>query len=93
MALFTSRKGGLTGRLLLAGTLGYFLYTYASYACLAMYNEMFLVYVALFSTSFAAFTLTMMSFDLQRLAVCISNQLPVRFVGGFLILISVTPGI
>src|SRR5687767_5503167 len=47
-------RGSLRGRLLLAGTLGYFLYTYASMAFLASYNELFLVYVALFALSLLA---------------------------------------
>ena len=38
-------RGSLRGRLLLAGTLGFFLYTYMSMCFGAAYNKLFLVYV------------------------------------------------
>src|ERR1044071_9442647 len=41
-------QGSLRGRLLLTGTLGFFLYTYMSMSMLTAYNGLFLVYVALF---------------------------------------------
>ena len=44
-------KGSLRGRLLLTGTLGFFLYTYMSMSMLTAYNRLFLVYVALFASS------------------------------------------
>ncbi len=56
MAVHHYRKGGPWGALLLTGVLSYFLYVYASTALSAAYNELFLVYVALFSmSSFALF--------------------------------------
>ncbi|MFC0903362.1 hypothetical protein ACFHWD_01460 [Clostridium sp. MT-14] len=45
-------KRSLKGKLLLVGTLGYFLYTYMSYSFLAIYNNFFLIYVLLMSLSF-----------------------------------------
>ncbi|MFD1906286.1 hypothetical protein ACFSQ7_23430 [Paenibacillus rhizoplanae] len=48
VSLLLSLRGTIRGRLLLAGALGYFTYTYASYCFLAMYNDLFLVYVLLF---------------------------------------------
>lgn len=83
VSLYLSRKGSLKGRLLLTGTLGYFLYTYMSYVYLWMYNPLFLVYVILMSTSFFAFTLCMMSFNLEKLSLHFSKSMPVKFVGGF----------
>ena len=88
VSLFLSRKGLLKGRLLLAGTLGYFLYTYASYSFLSMYNPLFLIYVMLLSVSFFAFTLTMMSFDMEKLGLCFNRKLPVKFLGGFLLFVA-----
>jgi hypothetical protein len=43
----------------LTGALGYFLYTYASMAFLTAFNNLFLVYVALFSLSLFAFILAL----------------------------------
>ncbi len=87
------RGGSLRGRLLLTGTMGFFLYTYLSMSMLTAYNILFLVYVALFTMSLYAFILCMLSFDLQDLPRHFSNELPrgwiagVLFaVGGFLLL-------
>lgn len=86
-------RGSLRGRLLLAGTLGFFLYTYMSMSMLAAYNALFLVYVVLFSASLFAFILSLMSFDLARLPEYFSPGLPRGWlaalmfaVGGFLTL-------
>ena len=89
IALIMSLKGQLRGRLLLAGTLGYFLYTYMSYSFLAMYNYMFLAYVLLMSASFFAFVLTLMSFDVQSLSRSFAEEFPVRLIGGVLIFVAV----
>lgn len=88
-SLYLSRKGLIKGKLLLTGTLGYFLYTYVSYVFLWMYNPLFLVYVILMSASFFSFTLTMMSFDFKNLDIYFSEKLPVKFIGGFQIVFSI----
>jgi hypothetical protein len=84
-------RGSLRGRLLLAGTLGFFLYTYMSMSTLTAYNGLFLVYVALFSLSLYAFILSLMAFDLSDLPRHFSPRLPhgwiaalLFVVGGFL---------
>lgn len=56
------RTGSLRGRLLLLGTLGFFVYGSVGYALGAVaYNDMFLVYVAYFSASLGAFIVTFAS--------------------------------
>lgn len=92
IALYFSRKELLKGRLLLTGTLGYFLYTYVSYTFLWMYNPLFIVYVALMSLCFFAFTLSMMSFDLKTLSTHFNDSLPVKFLGGFQIFFAIAIG-
>lgn len=92
ISLCLARKGSLKGRLLLTGTLGYFLYTYISYTFLSMYNPLFLFYVILMSASFFAFTLSMMSFDIEGLSSSFNKKLPVKFIGGFQLFIAVTIG-
>jgi len=86
-------RGSLRGRLLLTGTMGFFLYTYLSMSMLTAYNMLFLVYVVLFTMSLYAFILCMLSFDLADLPRHFSEKLPrgwiaaVLFaVGGFLFL-------
>ena len=77
-------RGSLRGRLLLTGTLGFFLYTYMSMSMLAAYNSLFLVYVALFGLSLYAFILCMLSFDLADLPGHFSDNLPRGWMAGFM---------
>ena len=85
IALFAARKGSISGRFLLAGTLGYFLVTYLFYLVMGMYNPLFLAYAFLMGASFFAFTLTMLSFDVNKLPLFFAVNTPVKFAGGFLI--------
>jgi hypothetical protein len=80
-------RGSLRGRLLLTGTLGFFLYTYMSMAMLTSYNALFLVYVALFSLSLYAFILSMMAFDLENLPSHFSEHLPRGWIAGLMFLV------
>jgi hypothetical protein len=80
-------RGTLRGQVLLAGTLGYFLYTYTSMAMLTAYNELFLVYVALFSLSLFAFILAVRAIDLAALPAHFSAKFPRRAIAGFLVFI------
>jgi hypothetical protein len=88
------RRGSLRGGLLLTGTLGYFLYTYASLALYAAYNNLFLLYVVLFSASLFACVLAFASIDRETLPGQFSPRLPVggiaffMFVTGTFLLIS-----
>ncbi len=86
-------RGSLRGRLLLIGTLGFFLYTYLSMATLTAYNPLFLVYVALFSASLFAFVLSLMTVDVEALPRHFTQTFPRRlvltvvfFTGGFLLI-------
>ena len=88
ISLVLTTKGLVKGKLLLTGTLGYFLYTYASYSFLSMYNSMFLVYVIIMSASFFAFILAMMSFDIPKLPQIFNETLPVTFISAFLFVVS-----
>ncbi len=93
ISAFFAFRSSLRGRLLLVGTLGFFLYTYMSMASLASYNALFLVYVSIFGLSLYAFILCMLSFDLSTLPQAFSERLPRKWivglmftVGGFLLL-------
>jgi hypothetical protein len=93
ISTWLSFRGSLRGRLLLTGTLGFFLYTYISMSMLTSYNALFLVYVTLFTLSLYAFILSMLSFDIRSLPEKFNERLPRRwisallfFIGGFLLL-------
>ncbi len=88
-ALIFSVKGSLRSRFLLAGILNYFLVTYLFYLEIAMYNEMFLAYVILIGTSFFAFVILLMNFEIQKMPVIFNSNIPVKFIGGFLIFNSI----
>jgi hypothetical protein len=93
LSTWAYRRGSLRGGLVLLGTLGYFLYVYASMALSAAYNNLFLVYVALFSASLFAFVLAFGVFDRQALAARYGRQLPRRgpalfmFLSGLVVLV------
>lgn len=88
VGLLLARKGSLRGELLLAGGLGYMLYTYTSYSFLSAYNELFLVYVALFSLSLFAFILALSGMDTERVTRSISSGMPRRGIAVFLLFIA-----
>lgn len=79
------RRGSLRGAILLTGMLVYFLYNYGSMAFGAAYNNLFLVYVAIFSASLFGLTLALTSFDLDRLPARFSQGIPRRAIAVFMI--------
>lgn len=88
LSFWLTQHGSLRGRLLLAGVLGFMLYTYITMAFGAQYNQLFLVYVALVSLSLFAFILVMMSFDRATLPAQFSTTLPYRWIAGLLFIVA-----
>jgi hypothetical protein len=84
VSFWLARRGSLRGGLLLAGTLGFFLYTYMSMCFGTAYNPLFLVYVALFAAGLYAFILSLMGFDLKSLPGRFSEKLPRVWIAGLL---------
>jgi hypothetical protein len=87
VSIILFKKGSLRGKLLLSGTLAYFLYTYTSFAFGAAYNILFLAYVSLFALSLFAFILTLMEIDIPMLPEHFSSGLPRRTIAVFLFLV------
>ena len=83
------RRGSLKGGILLTGTLAYFLYNYASMSLGAAYNSLFLVYVALLSTSLFAFVIAFTSVDRDALPSRFSDRLPRRSIAAYLFVVAV----
>ncbi len=92
ISLYFTNKGSLRGKLMLTGTLGYFLYTYISYTFLWMYNPFFIVYVVLMTLSLYAFILCFMSFDIENMPSMFNKNLPVKLLGGFQLFIGFAIG-
>lgn len=78
VATILYRRRSLRGALLLAGALSWPLYLYATMAVGASYNELFLLYVALFGASLFAFVLTVLSIDREALGVRMHRRGPWR---------------
>ena len=78
------RRGSLRGAFLLVSALAYYLYYSASLAFIVAYNNLYLVYLALFSASFFAFILSLTMFDLPSLPSLISKRLPRRGMAIFM---------
>lgn len=91
-SLYFAIKGSFKGRVILTGTLGYFLYTYMSYTFLWMYNIFFIIYVVLMSLSMFSFILAMMTFDVEKITFHFKKELPVKFLGGFQVFLAFTIG-
>lgn len=72
------RRGALRGALLLSGALSWPLYLYATMAVGAAYNELFLLYVGIFSASLFAFILTLVSIDRTSVAARMQSRGPRR---------------
>lgn len=93
ISMIVFRKENLRGKLLLTGTLGYFLYTYMSYTFLWNFNYLFLVYVILMSCSLFAFILSIMEIDISNMKNNFSDKLPTKLIGGFEIFIGTAIGL
>lgn len=89
VAALLYRRGSLRGGLLLTGSLGCFLYYYASMALVTAYNALFLLYVALFGISLYAFILAFTSVDLATLPNRFSARFPRRGFVAYLFAIAV----
>ncbi|MDF2438994.1 MAG: hypothetical protein K0Q95_3370 [Bacteroidota bacterium] len=87
------RTGSLRGKILLSGTLGYFLTTYLFFTMMAMYNQLFILWVLLLSLAFHAFYISFRSIDEEELHAKTNPRHPVKFIGGFLIFCSLSIGL
>lgn len=85
ISFFWAMNGSLKGRFMLAGVLNYLFVTYLFYMNMAMYNQLFLIYILLTGTTFFAFMLSLLSIDIQKLPEQFSEKAPVKFSGIFLI--------
>jgi len=89
-SLYSANKGSFRGRLMLTGTLGYFLYTYMSYTFLLTYNPLFIVYAVIMSACLYAFILSFMSFEIDKVPAMFSERLPTKLLGGFQLLVGLS---
>ncbi len=84
-SLYLIQKNSLKGHLIWMGTLFYFLYSYASMSFLASYNQLFLVYVALFSLSLYTFIYGLLSLNVKTIKEKVTPGKTSKIAGTFLI--------
>ncbi|MDP3066477.1 MAG: hypothetical protein Q8N08_07040 [Methanobacteriaceae archaeon] len=89
LALYLIRQNSLRGQMLWMGSIFYFLYTYASLSFLATYNQLFLVYVALFSLSLYTFLYGLLSLDVKAIKNDITPGKINKVAGAFTIFMAV----
>ena len=83
------RRGSLRGGFLMTSVLAYYLYYGASLGLVVAYNNLYLVYLALFSASFFAFLLAFTAFDLPSLPTRFSARLPLRGMATFMFVVGI----
>lgn len=83
------RRRNLRGAILLTGVMAFMLYYGASLALDKAYNNLFLVYIALFSASFFAFILSFNSVDMKFLSTRLSQGIPWQGTGIFMVIVGV----
>ncbi|HLO14395.1 MAG TPA: hypothetical protein VK206_06180 [Anaerolineales bacterium] len=86
IAFWMYRRGLMRGKILLTGTLIFFLYNYGSLAVGAAYNNLFLAYIVLTMTTLFGALGLLMSFDLQTFPRLFSNRVPQRGISIFFII-------
>src|SRR6056297_1513456 len=89
VGLWYARRGSLRGYVVWLGALAYMLYTWASYALMLYFNELFLVYVALFGLSLFTFVGGVLRADPGAVRDRLDGRLPVRATSGYLAAIAV----
>lgn len=86
IALYVANKGSLSGKMILSGVLLYLTLNYLFYTAMAMYNMLFLVYVA--NLGFCLYTLivTLQNFDLKIIGNLFNNSKSIIQNANFLII-------
>jgi hypothetical protein len=91
-ATVAMRKGSLRARVLWLGALGLLVYVYGMYALGVRWNELFLIYVALFGLSLFALIVGLVGTDAVQIRAGLAARAPVRSVATYLMAIAVMVG-
>jgi len=83
-----ARKGILKARLFFMGVTLYFLFTYGIYTFYAMYNRLYIFYVAIMGLCFYMLIITFKETDSTKIKELFRDNYPNKLVGGFLVVAS-----
>jgi hypothetical protein len=89
VGLWYARQGSLRGRIVWVGGLAYMTYLWASIAIQAPFNELFLVYVALFSASLFTFVGAVVSTDPDAVYEALDGRVNPTLYAGALAVVAV----
>ncbi|TVR75494.1 MAG: hypothetical protein EA415_03720 [Sphaerobacteraceae bacterium] len=84
-AIYFTRQGSIRGLLVWLGFLLLAVYDYAFYLFAAAFNEMFLLYTAIFSLSIAALIWALPQIDVQAIRQEFTGGVPRRLISGYLV--------
>jgi hypothetical protein len=84
---YFAAKGSLKGRLAWTGMVFYFLYTYAMMSYTTAYNQLFLVYVAIYSLSLFAIGASLLTLDVNRVKESLPGA-PIKAAAAFMFAVS-----
>lgn len=85
---YFATKGSLRGRLVWTALVFYFVYVYGMMSFESAYNQLFLVYVAIFSLSLYTFAASLLTLDVNVVKESFSN-VPLKLTAGFMFLIGI----
>ena len=88
ISLFLFTKGSIRGGITLAGLLAYFAYQYLMYVTGWAYNNLFLLYTALYSISIVALIAVIQEIGVDNLAARMREGSPRKSLAGFMFFIS-----
>ncbi len=86
LSLVLSLRGSIRAQLFSAGITFYLFVTYLFYTAMAMYHELFLIYVALMGLSFFSLALQLFSLHARKPMSHFAGNPPVRLGGVFLVI-------
>jgi hypothetical protein len=86
LSLILLRRQPRRARVLVAGTLLYFLLTYLFYLTMASFNEFYLIYTLLLGLSLYAFLFTVLNFPTIKIIHWFEDDYRFRLTGGFMML-------
>jgi hypothetical protein len=86
ISAYYTANGSLRSKLIWMGTIFYFLYVYAMLSFMAAYNQLFLVYVAIYSLCMFTFVWSLITLDAGRVQKSLTNA-PIKLAAGFMFLI------
>jgi hypothetical protein len=84
-AIYSTMRGSLRGLLIWLGFLWLAVYDYAFYLFAAAFNELFLVYVAIFGLSIGALIWALSRIDTRAIKQQFTDRVPHRLISGYMV--------